>query len=388
MRVAVVAGPDAGHAFPAVALGLALRDAGHDVAFVSGSQWADAVAREGLDFLPIAALAPRPEDADFGWVLWGRGRELAPGIADSLREWGAELAVVDTLTVPGWFAADLVGIPRVELVPHGLQVPSRALPPPGTGLAPGRGRWGRARDATLRRLHARSRAAGVAACGAARTSLGLAPDGPPVATLVATVPGLEPSRPDWPERTEVVGPLEWDPATTVLDAPPGDGPLVFLADSSATGRPQTLLAIAAEALRGTRLACTTFGPPVRGLPDGMVAGPGQQGPLLAASSAVVCAGGHGMVAKALVRGLPLVVVPGPGDQRENAARVARLGAGVHLPRSRLTPVTLRAAIRQVLDDPSYAAAARRLAVTAEGLGPTYAAGRVANYREPLERELP
>jgi UDP:flavonoid glycosyltransferase YjiC (YdhE family) len=84
-----------------------------------------------------------------------------------------------------------------------------------------------------------------------------------------------------------------------------------------------------------------------------------------------------MVAKALVRGLPLVVVPGPGDQRENAARVERLGAGVHLPARRLTPRTLRAAVQRVLADPSYAAAARRLAATADGLGPDHAAARVA-----------
>lgn len=375
MRVAVVAGPDPGHAFPAVALGLALRRRGHAVAFVSGTQWAAAAVRDGLEFLPIGMTAARPEDADFGAVLWGRGRELAPGVASSLRAWGAELAVVDTLTVPGWFGADLAGVPRIELVPTSFQRPSRALPPPGTGLAPGRTPVGRARDAVLRRLHERSRLAGDAACAAARAALGLGPATPPVATLVATLPGLEPYRPDWPEGTEVIGPMEWDPATAVLAEPAGDGPLVFLADSSATGRPQTLLDVAA--LTGLRVACTRFGPagPVR---DGVVAGPGRQAPLLDRAAVVVCAGGHGMVAKALVRGLPLVVVPGPGDQRENAARVARLGAGVHLPARRLAPGTLRAAVLRVLADPSYAAAARRLAATADGLGPDHAAARVAS----------
>jgi UDP:flavonoid glycosyltransferase YjiC (YdhE family) len=377
VRVAVVAGPDPGHAFPAVALCLALRRAGQDVAFVSGSQWADAAAREGLDFLPIRDLAPQPRDVDFGWVLWGRSRELAPGIAESLRSWRADVAVVDTLTVPGWFAADLAGVPRIELVPHGLQAPSRSLPPAGTGLAPGRTPLGRSRDALLRRLHQRSRAAGEEACRAARAALGLPPEGPPVATLVATLPGLEPPRADWPSRTEVVGPMEWDPAAGDLAPPPGDGPLVFLADSSATGRPQTLLSVAAQGLQGMRVACTRFGPAPDGLPEGVVAGPGRQGPLLDAASVVVCAGGHGMVAKALVRGLPLVVVPGPGDQRENACRVARLGAGVHLPAKRLTPAALRAAVHRVLGDPSYADAARRVGATAGGLGADHAAARVA-----------
>jgi UDP:flavonoid glycosyltransferase YjiC (YdhE family) len=376
-RVAVVAGPDPGHAFPAVSLALALRRKGCAVAFVSGTQWQAAVEREGLAFLPIGVTAPRAEDGDFGAVLWGRGRELAPGVAASLRSFGADLAVVDTLTVPGWFGADLAGVPRIELVPTSFQRPSRALPPPGTGLAPGRGPVGRARDALLRRLHERSVARGAAECEAARAALGMPPSTPPVATLVATLPGLEPDRPDWPARTEIVGPMEWDPAEEDLPEPPGDGPLVFLADSSATGRPQTLLDVASVARQGFRVACTRFGDLVES--DGLVAGPGRQAPLLDLASVVVCAGGHGMVAKALMRGLPLVVVPGPGDQRENAARVARLGAGVHLPARRLAPETLRAAVRHVLDDGTYATAARRLAATAAGLGADHAAGRVLAF---------
>jgi UDP:flavonoid glycosyltransferase YjiC (YdhE family) len=376
LRVAVVAGPDPGHAFPAVALALALRRRGAAVAFVSGEQWADVVRRDGLEFVGIGATAPRPEDADFGWVLWERGKQLAPGIADSLREWRAGLAVVDTLTVAGAFAADLAGVPRVELVPTSYQQPSRALPPPGTGLAPGRTPLGRTRDRALRALHERSRRRGAAECAAARVSLGLPAEGAPVATLVATLPGLEPYRPDWPPGVEVVGPMEWDPATADLSEPSGEGPLLFLADSSATGRPQTLLDVAAAGLRGHRVACTRFTAYAAPLPDGFVAGPGRQAPLLDRAAAVVCAGGHGMVAKALVRGLPLVVVPGPGDQRENAARVARLGAGVHLPPARLTPETLRRSVERVLDDPAYAAAARRVAGTARGLGAGRAAQRL------------
>ncbi len=350
-----------------MSLALALARRGASVAVVCGTQWQSAIEREGLTFFPIPLLEDRPENADFGWVLWQRSRDLAPGIASSLRSFGASLAVVDTLTVPGWFAADLAGVPRVELIPTSLQDPSRSLPPPGMGLAPSRLGL---RDALLRWLHQRSRRVGEEACREARASLGLAPEGPPVLRLVATLPGLEPLRADWPPRTEIVGPMEWDPTVPVLEPPEGDGPLVFLADSSATGRPQTLLALAVESLGGYRVACTTFGavPP---LPSGFVAGVSRQAPLLDASSVVVCAGGHGMVAKALVRGLPLVIVPGPGDQRENAARVERLGAGVWVRRG-----TLREAVERVLGDPSYAAAARRVGDTAAGRGPDLAAERV------------
>ena len=229
----------------------------------------------GSTFIPIGLTPPVPEDADFGWVLWELPKQLAPGIAASLTEWGADLAVVDAITVPGWFAADLAGVPRVEeLVPHGLQLPSKHLPPPGTGLAPGRTPIGWLRDSVMRKQHLRSYEIGMAACRASRESLGLPPEGPPVATLVATLPGLEGRRGGPAGTTYVTGPMEWDPSLADLPAPPGEGPLVFLTDSSAGGRAQTLLAAAASQIPELRVACTRFGSPVPGLPETFVAGPG------------------------------------------------------------------------------------------------------------------
>jgi UDP:flavonoid glycosyltransferase YjiC (YdhE family) len=301
---------------------------------------------------------------------------MAPAAAESMRRWGTEAVVADTLTVAGWFGADLLGVPRVELIPHPLQDASPSLPPPGSGLPSPRTAVGRRQYAWLYRLGERSREWGRSAARDARVSLGLPPEGPPALRLVATLPALEPPRPDWPERTVVCGPLEWDPAVGDLSAPPGSGPLVFLADTSATGRPQTLLEVAARGLAGSgvRVAATRLSPWAgRDLPPNVVVGPGRQAPLLDRASAVVCAGGHGMVAKALARGLPLVVVPGPGDQKENAARVARAGAGIALPPRRLTPQRLASAVARVLRDPSYSVAARRMAATADGLGPEYAA---------------
>jgi UDP:flavonoid glycosyltransferase YjiC (YdhE family) len=87
----------------------------------------------------------------------------------------------------------------------------------------------------------------------------------------------------------------------------------------------------------------------------------------------VCGGGHGIVAKSLLHGLPVVAVPGVGDQRENAARVARAGAGVVVPARRLRPGALADAVLRVIDDPAYRAAARRLGASAAGLGSDHAA---------------
>ena len=76
-----------------------------------------------------------------------------------------------------------------------------------------------------------------------------------------------------------------------------------------------------------------------GLPEGFVAGPGRQAPLLDRASVVVCAGGHGMVAKALVRGLPLVGIAVPMVAYMGSSAVldtARFGlAHEPMPRERL-----------------------------------------------------
>jgi UDP:flavonoid glycosyltransferase YjiC (YdhE family) len=75
---------------------------------------------------------------------------------------------------------------------------------------------------------------------------------------------------------------------------------------------------------------------------------------------VITHGGHGTVMKALIAGVPLVVVPLGRDQPGNAARVVHAGAGVRL-RKNASVSALRAAIARVTEDPRYRAAARRMA---------------------------
>ena len=375
-RYAVVAGPDPGHAFPAIAVAVALRGRGHDVLFVTGTQWQAVVEAEGMVYGPIGVLPPDERHEDFGFRLWEQGRLMAPGVATVLGGFRPELVVVDTLSIPGTFAADLLELPWVELQPHTFTHQSRALPPWGAGMTPGRTPIGRARDAFLRRMHARSMAAADEQRAAARRAIGLSADpAPPVARLIATVPAMEPARPDWPADTHLVGSLEWEPRLGLLVLPPGDDPLVLVSDSTAGGARQTLLAAALEALPGAgfRVVGTRLAPYDGVVPPGAVVGSGEQLPLLAETAAVVCTGGHGLVAKALTRGVPLVVVPGPGDQRENAARASRLGAAAVLPPARLSPQRLRDAVRRVVADPGYAAAARRIAETGRGLGAERAA---------------
>jgi UDP:flavonoid glycosyltransferase YjiC (YdhE family) len=77
-------------------------------------------------------------------------------------------------------------------------------------------------------------------------------------------------------------------------------------------------------------------------------------------SAVITHGGHGTVMKALIAGIPLVVVPLGRDQPDNAARVVYAGAGVRL-RKNASARALRDAVARVIEDPRYRDGAARMA---------------------------
>ena len=68
-------------------------------------------------------------------------------------------------------------------------------------------------------------------------------------TLVATLPQLEYPR-DWPSWARVVGPLMWEPPGEKVEPPPGDGPVVLVAPSTAQDREHRLLRAALEGLAG------------------------------------------------------------------------------------------------------------------------------------------
>ena len=68
---------------------------------------------------------------------------------------------------------------------------------------------------------------------------------------------------------------------------------------------------------------------------------------------VVTHGGHGTLARTLVHGLPVLVMPHGRDQDGNAARIAEHGAGLMLPANACT-AEIRTALERLLDGPGFA----------------------------------
>jgi UDP:flavonoid glycosyltransferase YjiC (YdhE family) len=77
-------------------------------------------------------------------------------------------------------------------------------------------------------------------------------------------------------------------------------------------------------------------------------------------SVFVTNGGYGGLHAALEHGLPIVVSGDTEDKKETSARVEWAGVGINLHSGHPTPTAIRQAVRQVLAEPSYAAASRRI----------------------------
>ena len=195
---------------------------------LTGAEWLDIARATGIEAVELVGLDPTDEDddTDAGAKIHERAARMAVLNVPVLRELAPDLVVSDVITACGGMAAELMGIPWIELTPHPLYLPSTGLPPLGSGLAPGTGIRGRLRDAVMRSLTARSLREGRRQRSAARVQIGLpAPDPGPLRRLIATLPALEVPRPDWPVEAVIVGPLHFEPTTAVLPIPPGQGPV-------------------------------------------------------------------------------------------------------------------------------------------------------------------
>jgi UDP:flavonoid glycosyltransferase YjiC (YdhE family) len=371
VRVAVVAGPDPGHAFPAIALCLRLADAGDEPVLLTGTEWLNTVREAGIEAVELAGLDPvdDDDDTDAGAKIHQRAARMAVLNVPILRELAPDLIVSDVITACGGMAAELLGIPWIELCPHPLYLPSRGLPPLGSGLAPGTGIRGRLRDSVMRALTARSVKEGERQRSTVRMEIGLpARDPGPVRRLVATLPALEVPRPDWPAEAVIVGPLHFEPTDAVLPIPPGEGPLIVVAPSTATTGAGGVAELVLEHLvpgrtlpAGSRVVISRLGGQELPLPPWATVGLGRQDELLTDADLVICGGGHGMLSKTLLAGVPMVVLPGGGDQWELANRVVRQGSA-RLIRP-LSAEALVAEVGEVLSEPKYREAARRAGET-------------------------
>ncbi|MGI5205182.1 glycosyltransferase [Spirillospora sp. CA-108201] len=212
----------------------------------------------------------------------------------------------------------------------------------------------------------------------------------PFLPLCTSIRELDPLAGQAPPSFDYVGPVpdEQQPSGTRLPWAADDTrPLVVAGFSTGpawdqTSRIQrTLDALADGRHRALVTSATTDVAGVRVPGDAVVLPWVPHAEVLPHAAAVVTHAGHGTVTAALAHGVPIVALPNPAaDQPALARRTAELGAGIALDGESAGPEEIAAAVRTVIEDPSYRAAATALAGRLRAApGPEYAAARLERH---------
>lgn len=410
-RILFTSMPFAGHLRPGLPIAQALVEAGHDVAWYSGAQYAHLVRRIGVRVFP---MSPERDQED---TSIERGRDgKKPGLGTLKRDildvfihpipgWVEEIEAVldefrpDVIVAENGFMAGPIagerrGIPSVVFNVSPLGLSSDDTAPFGMGLLPASSAAGRVRN---RALNWAIRKVLFAECQRAaeqvRARLGLPPLtsyfmdwGAEIADryLCPSVPAFEYPRSDLPTNVEFVGPFlsagvdDWTPPVwwdDILAARAAGRPVVLVTQGTIAIDPANLVLPAIEALRdGAALViATTSGHD----PDDVL--PAEDRPanvrltefvpfteLLPLVDVLVTNGGYGGVQLALANGVPLVVAGTTEDKMEVCARVTWSGTGVAMKVDRPSPEQVRAGVATVLGDPRFRTRAQEIGAAYAG----------------------
>ncbi len=377
-------------------LGLARRlvSRGHAVRVLSDPCNEAEVAASGCAFVPYARAPHRRDKARASTIItdwqarspakafavlrdrlmFGPARAYAEDVLAELTREPADVVAANDALYGAHAAAEKAGVPLAVLIPNCYMGPARGFP--FAAFPPARGPLGRTRDAIVAWIFRREFAKGLPALNAARAAIGLPAIGHPWdqllradRVLVLTSLAFDFPAAWLPQNVRYIGPQLDDPRWAAPWAPPWPEPLrepLVLVSFSTTFQDQrALLQRIIDALRGLRVrGVVTTGPTVdpgqlRASPNVVVVESAPHARVLPHAAAVVTHAGHGTVIRALASGVPLVCVPMGRDQPDNAARVVTRGAGLRLSH-RASESALRAAIRRVLEEPSFRERARQL----------------------------
>ena len=342
-----------GNVPPAVGIARELQRRGHHVRFVGHRRQAEPLTAAGFEVepsryaLPFSAL---DATSPVGYVRMFGDRGMGRDVVAALDARPADLVVVDCLSFGALAALRESGTPYVVLE-HLYDAYFRGSwmrGPMGLGMR-------------VKRLRPQA-------------SLDAA-----AATLVASLPGLDPAGRRPRPGAEYVGPvLDWSPR---VEAEPA---ILVSLSTFHFPRMRECLQTVLDATAGTdaRVVVTT-GPVVE--PDSLRLAANHEvhrfvphAELMPRMSLVVGHGGHGTTMQALAHDLPLVVMPMHPllDQPLVGRTVAEAGAG-RVVRKRVTATDLRPVIEELLGDGPHREAAARLGAQVRALpGATRAADRV------------
>ena len=397
MRALFTTWEGGGHVPPALLVARRMKDRGAEVLFVSDEATRPAAEAHNLTFTPWKTApnrltAGRAEDPLDDWKArtpWGVVRSVCDAVmckpaggygADTLAlidGFKPDVVVSNELLFGVLAAAEARNLPAALLTGNLWCFPTRQdLPPFGPAFPPARSLFDHRREDMARRLIARLYDQGLPDLNQARGGLGLPPLKATLDALTAarlTVLGVSrafdyDAQP--PGGVVYAGPLSVEPAwaggeAAAAPTPGGDAPRVLVSFSTTFQDEAKIVARCVEALGQLPVrGVVTLGPALRSarLPSRANVEVFEQAShdrIVPSCRLVICHGGHGTLIRPILHGVPVLSIPTGRDQPENARRLAVRGAGLTLRRGS-SARTIAAAVRRMLGEPSFTAAAERL----------------------------
>lgn len=419
-RIIVATTPQTGHVLPVLSLMPALKQQGYDITFITGSGARPLIEAKGIRHVALQGNAdydatdvnqtfplrrtfvPGPAllDYDFRVLFIEPMVDQARTVQAVLNE-RPEPAVLITnhMFAGGWpFQLGMPGTRPLGVIALGitpLMLSAENLAPFGPGLPPAQSEadthhYGQLRAALNQALQGSQQAlnAGLHSLGAAPTALSFldATTLLPSLFLQMTVPGLEYDQTHLPASIRLIGtaptPTQGFPAPAwwpEVEAAKRDGrPVIFVTQGTVARNLEALVYPALDALAGAdALVIATAGKRGANITPSASANtycvdylPYEQ--VLPYADVMVTNGGYGGVQQALRHGVPLVMAGTSEDKAEVAARVAWAGAGVNLNTDHPSVAQIATAVRQVLQNPGFKAAALHLSGQYQALDPAQA----------------
>lgn len=405
-----------GHMYPSSTLALELTKRGHRVTFFAIPDAVDFYESLGLEVVVIgretypigyldrmyATLATLKGKAGLKFTIGLLEESVGMTFADlpgGLELNRVDALVIDQLMFPGSTVAEFLNIPYVHLANALLFNGESGVPPISFGWRYDAGSFARVRNALGYIAVGRVFASIRKMINAQRLAWGLPlcthfPDDlyaghPQISQLP---PSLEYPRKRLPADFYFVGPLHDLTKRPHTDFPweKLDGrPVLYASMGTLMNQLESVFRIILEASENlhAQLVLTLGGnldpesfSSAQGNPVIVKYAP--QLEVLKRASLCITAAGLNTINEALANGVPLVAIPITNDQPAAAARIEWSGVGKSIPIKRLTVARLRAALEQVLADPSYRENARRLQKEIAGLH------ALERGREVIESVLP
>ena len=377
---------------PYIALGRALKDAGHDATIGTASGYEDDVRSLGVDFIPSNSLMLEvmqdalPSMAGVAG-LQRAAKAMTEGIRVSLddqlravRSANPDIIVYHPKCLGATHLAEFLGIPAVLSLPLPFYTPTSSYPIPFVSreLGPRLNRWSYGLNRAESLMYGGitndfRRKLGLPSLSRWADPL-LKPDGGPVDILYPYSRHVVPIPPDYPSTAHVTGywftgrGTSWEPPQELKDfLAAGQAPLYIGFGSMGFGQGAEHRGKAiTSALRSTgirAIVATGWGSVVAESTDEvLVIDSAPHDWLFPRVSAVVHHGGAGTTGIGLASGRPSLVCPFLGDQSFWGNRVHELGAGPKpLPRAEITERALAARLTDLVETDSYRSNSAHLA---------------------------